>query len=91
MVVSGFARTPEEVSREAARLRRFMVAYEKLIELVPDGSPLGSQAAGAVNIIDWLFNDSEPALSDCLEDVLRYGLKELSRSHKDRPTGPLPS
>ncbi len=77
-----FARTPAAVSTEAARLRRFMVAYEKLIELVPDGSPLGQQAAGAVNVIDWLFNDSEPALSDVLEDVLRYGLVEIGRQRR---------
>jgi len=77
-----FARTTEEVSREAARLRRFMVAYEKLIEMVPDGSPLGQQAAGAVNVVDWLFNDSEPALSDCLEAVLRYGMKEIASQRR---------
>lgn len=88
--MSGFARTPDEVSTEAARLRRFMVAYEKLAELVPNDGPLGHEAVGALAVIDWLFSDSEPALSDCLEAVLRYGLKELSRSHKDRPTGPLP-
>ena len=76
------ARTPAEISLEAARLRRFMVAYEKLIELVPDGSPLGQQAAGAVNVVDWLFNDSEPALSDCLEAVLRYGLAEIGRQRR---------
>ena len=82
MTEPALARTPADISREAARLRRFMVAYEKLIELVPDGSPLGQQAAGAVNVIDWLFNDSEPALSDVLEDVLRYGLVEIGRQRR---------
>ena len=88
--MSGFARTPDEVSQEAARLRRFRLAYEKLIELVPNDGPLGHEAAGALAIIDWLFGANEPALSDCLEAVLRYGLKELGRGHKDRPTGPVP-
>jgi hypothetical protein len=90
MVMPIFARTPDEVSREAARLRRFRLAYEKLVELVPNDSPLGYEATGALAIIDWLLSEYAPALSDCLEDVLRYGLKELRRRPLDRPTGPVP-
>lgn len=77
-----FARTPDDVSTEAARLRRFMLAHETLLKLRPNGSPLGPEAAGALAVIEWLFNDSEPALSDCLEDVLRYGLVEIGRQRR---------
>ena len=83
-----FARTPEEVSREAARLRRFLLAIGKLDELIGDDSPLGRETAGALAVIEWLLDEQEPALSDCMEDVLRYGLKELWRAHKDRPSTP---
>ena len=84
----GFARTPDEVSREAARLRRFLLAIGKLDELIRDDSPLGRETVGALTVIEWLLDEHEPALSDCMEDVLRYGLKELWGVRKDRPAAP---
>lgn len=84
-----FVRSPDEVRDELARLRRFLAAWEKLEEMVPNDSPLGQQAAGAVAALCWLLDESDAALSDCLEDVLRYGLRELGEMRRGGPTGPV--
>lgn len=75
------ARTPEEICEEAARLRRFCLAYEKLIELFPNDSPLRYEAVGGLAVIDWLSGQN-PALSDCLGDVLRWGVAEFMRRQR---------
>lgn len=71
-----FARTPDEVRNEFRRLQRCQQAYEALDRLLPEGSPLGYQVSGALATIRWLCGKG-PALSDCLEDMLRYAVQDL--------------
>lgn len=80
MTAPTIARTAAEVAEEGQRLTRFRQAYAALTELLPaDGGPLGNEASGGETVVDWILGEG-PALSDSLEDVLRWGVKEALRS-----------